>query len=179
MIKSKTIIDAVVESRKKSKRVVKSGRVEWHNDAGNLHRLGGPALEYDNGDKWWFVNGKLHHDDGPAMCLSDGSKHWYKRGKLHRIDGPAWIDKDVCRWYQNGKLYRADGPSVEFSDGTKEWRTDYKLHRIDGPAIEGGPSGREFYYVDNRRFTEDEFYKYVDHITGEVFIPPGKELTYD
>jgi hypothetical protein len=178
-MKAKLIIDSVVKSRKKSRRIVKSDCVEWHNDAGHLHREDGPAIEWDNGSKFWYINGKLHRLDGPAMCMSDGRQDWYKRGELHRVDGPAWIDKDVRRWYQNGKAYRADGPSVEYADGTNEWRIGYKLHRIDGPAIEGGPSGKEFYYVDGRRFTEEEFYRYVDHLTGEVIIPPGKKLTYD
>ena len=33
-----------------------------------LHRVDGPAVEYPNGDKEWWVNGKRHREDGPAVC---------------------------------------------------------------------------------------------------------------
>ena len=30
----------------------------WYNDKEKLHRLDGPAIEYANGDKSWYMNGK-------------------------------------------------------------------------------------------------------------------------
>jgi hypothetical protein len=41
------------------------------------HREDGPAIEWDNGDKEWYINGKLHRDDGPALILADGRIFWY------------------------------------------------------------------------------------------------------
>ena len=41
------------------------------------HRADGPAIEWDNGDKEWYINGKLHRDDGPALILADGRIFWY------------------------------------------------------------------------------------------------------
>lgn len=32
-----------------------------------LHREDGPALEYLNGKKYWFIDGKIHREDGPAI----------------------------------------------------------------------------------------------------------------
>ena len=29
------------------------------------------------GTKWWLLNGKLHREDGPAVEWTDGNKHWY------------------------------------------------------------------------------------------------------
>ena len=44
------------------------------------HRVDGPAIEYVDGTKVWYVNGKSHRIDGPAFEYSDGSKHWYING---------------------------------------------------------------------------------------------------
>jgi hypothetical protein len=67
-----------------------------------LHRLNGPAAEYVDGSKYWYVDGKLHRTDGPAAEYADGSKVWYVDGKCHRTDGPA----------------------AEWPDGTKSWYID-------------------------------------------------------
>lgn len=40
--------------------------------------------------KKYTLNGKLHRIDGPAMEWSDGDNFWYLNGQLHRTDGPAW-----------------------------------------------------------------------------------------
>jgi hypothetical protein len=70
-----------------------------------LHREDGPAIEYADGSKWWYVDGKRHRGDGPACEYADGSKEWYVDGKRHRVDGPA----------------------VEWADGSKWWYVDDKL----------------------------------------------------
>ena len=41
-----------------------------------LHRTDGPAVEYINGDKLWYVDDRLHRVDGPAV-ESDGDKFWW------------------------------------------------------------------------------------------------------
>jgi len=41
------------------------------------HREDGPAIEWANGDKEWYINGKLHRDDGPTLILADGRIFWY------------------------------------------------------------------------------------------------------
>lgn len=56
-----------------------------------LHREDGPAIEYFNGDKEWFIHDRLHRDDGPAIDYVVGIKRWFKNGKPHREDGPAGI----------------------------------------------------------------------------------------
>jgi hypothetical protein len=71
----------------------------WHNESNQFHRTDGPAVEYANGDKEWWLNDKLHRTDGPAVEYAYGTKYWYQNGKRHRTDGPA----------------------IEWADGTKEW----------------------------------------------------------
>jgi hypothetical protein len=46
-----------------------------------LHRVDGPAVEYSDGDKEWYLDGKLHRVDGPAIEYSDGDTEWYLDGK--------------------------------------------------------------------------------------------------
>jgi hypothetical protein len=72
---------------------------EYKNENGRRHRVDGPAVEYVNGTKAWFLNGERHRTDGPAVEWSDGTKFWFLNGKRHRTDGPA----------------------IEYSNGTKEW----------------------------------------------------------
>lgn len=70
----------------------------------NLHREDGPAVEYSNGNKAWFINSNLHREDGPAIEYANGDKSWYSNGKLHREDGPA-VDSFNGRkvWLLNDK----------------------------------------------------------------------------
>jgi hypothetical protein len=60
------------------------------------HREDGPAIEYTNGSKFWFINGRLHREDGPAIEYSDGSKYWYLNGKhLTEEEHAKQIAKEV------------------------------------------------------------------------------------
>ena len=64
----------------KSKLYVSLERASWFNDKGNLHRDDGPALEYSDGSKLWYLNGLSNRDDGPAVVYSGGFKAWYLNG---------------------------------------------------------------------------------------------------
>ena len=136
----------------------KDGKIIREYRIGNkLHNIDGPAVEWLNGEKFWFQNGKLHRDnDLPAieyangdsyereLCSiqsgTEGSKQWYQQGKCHRDnDLPAieWVN-GTKEWYQNGKLHRDnDLPAIQYCNETKEWHQNGKLHRDnDLPAIE-------------------------------------------
>jgi hypothetical protein len=83
------------------------------------HRLDGPAVEYENGTKEWWVNGLLHREDGPAIEYSkeaseyfDGGEEWWQNGKMHRVDGPALINRFKTEYWVGGNLHRADGPAI-------------------------------------------------------------------
>jgi len=47
-----------------------------------LHREDGPAVEYANGDKLWYINDECHREDGPAIEYTNGDKEWYVNGEL-------------------------------------------------------------------------------------------------
>ena len=93
---------------------------------GKLHRENDkPALEWENGDKEWWVNGKCHREnDKPAIEWVYGGKEWYVNGKLHREnDKPAFEGANGNKsWYVNGKLHREnDKPALEYANGDKSW----------------------------------------------------------
>ena len=77
---------------------------EHRNADGQLHRIDGPAVEYKDGTKEWWINGKLHRIDGPAVERANGTKAWYIDGELYRIDGPA-VERANGRkeWWINGQ----------------------------------------------------------------------------
>ena len=85
-------------------KVLPDGTKEWRLPNRKLHRLDGPAVEYANGSKEWWVDGNLHRLNGPAVEYADGSKAWWVDGKLHRLDGPA----------------------REWANGHKEWWADHE-----------------------------------------------------
>ena len=46
-----------------------------------LHRSDGPAVEWSNGSKEWWIDNKRHREDGPAIESAGGSKSWYINGE--------------------------------------------------------------------------------------------------
>jgi len=77
---------------------------------------------HDNGDREYLKDDLLHREDGPAYEWSDGTKFWYLNGKLHRDNGPAREYANGNKaWYLNGDLHREDGPAIELASGYKEW----------------------------------------------------------
>ncbi|NBR07558.1 MAG: hypothetical protein EBT92_17580 [Planctomycetes bacterium] len=74
------------------------------------------------------MNDKRHREDGPAVEYTDGYKSWYLNGKQHREDGPAVeSDNGSKEWWINDKRHREDGPAVEYTDGNKYWYLNGKL----------------------------------------------------
>ena len=84
----------------------KDGDKEWRLPNGKRHREDGPAVEYFDGNKEWWLNGKLHREDGPAVEYSNGDEEWWLNGKRHREDGPAVeFNSDHKQWWLNGIEY--------------------------------------------------------------------------
>lgn len=140
-------------------------RKEYYKDKKGriLHRLDGPAIEYRNGNKEWWINNKLHREGSPAIESENGREEWFINGLRHRLDGPAvkWIDGSYF-WYKNGKLHRENGPAFYYKDMRREWYINGKLHRLNGPAIEYDrkPIYNE-YYIDDIRYSKEEYDKKV------------------
>lgn len=117
----------------------KHGRIKaWYNNDHQLHRIDGPAEEYADGDKYWWINGRLNREDGPACEYGNGGYEWCKEGKRHRIGGPALqLSGSQSRvYYVEGKIHRDDGPAIEWTDGSTYWYKNGLLHKEDGPALE-------------------------------------------
>ena len=58
-----------------------------------------------HGETFYYIKGtkKYHRVDGPAREWYDGTKAWYLNGKCHRVDGPAIIyNNGEIEWYLNG-----------------------------------------------------------------------------
>jgi hypothetical protein len=56
------------------------GNKFWLNKQKKLHRIDGPAREFENGHKEWWFNGVIHREDGPAAISPSGIKWWYFDG---------------------------------------------------------------------------------------------------
>ena len=59
-----------------------SGNKRWTNPSNQYHRVGGPAIEYANGDKAWYIHDKRHRIDGPAMKWANGIKEYWYKGEM-------------------------------------------------------------------------------------------------
>ena len=92
--------------------VDENGNKYYHSDREmyTLHREDGPAVEYSNGTKAWWINDKRHREDGPAIEYADGDKEWWVDDKLHREDGPAveWADGAKSWWINDKRLTEDD-----------------------------------------------------------------------
>ena len=65
----------------KSTRTVELGVVFWRLPDGKPHRVDGPAIEWPDGYKAWYINGELHRTDGPAIEHINGNKEWWVNGQ--------------------------------------------------------------------------------------------------
>ena len=53
----------------------------YRNSSGQLHRRYGPAVEWANGYKVWYLNDQIHRIDGPAIEYATGTRVWYLNGQ--------------------------------------------------------------------------------------------------
>ena len=87
-------------------------RTEWYNLEGKDHRENGPALEWVNGSKSWWINGKRHRTDGPAVECADGYEEWW-------INGTQYSEQSFNEYINNqnkpclGKKVIVDGIEYE------------------------------------------------------------------
>ena len=136
----------------------------WFDQDGKRHREDGPAIEWENGDKFWFLHGKRHREDGPAIEHATGAKYWYLNNRRHREDGPAieYSNGDK-HWLLNGELHREDGPAIEYPNGDKYWYLNGKRHREDGPAMEYA-DGQKLWFLNGINVTETQFNKKMKNV---------------
>jgi hypothetical protein len=165
----KELFDVTVDTR--------NGRIYYSDEAGEPHRVGAPALEWDNGTLSWYKHGKLdgedgpavewdngyevwlandvlHRDNGPAFVTAEGHESWWNQGYLHRVDGPAVITKKRTPGVVTELVHHADGAGVAGIQEIHYWYQNDELHREDGPAIEFS-DGFKKWYTHGKRLSED------------------------
>ena len=69
--------------------IVDTYGVHYYNKQDQRHREDGPAIEYSNGTKYWYINGYYHKTAGPAIEYSDGTKVWYIMDKGYSYE--EWL----------------------------------------------------------------------------------------
>ena len=145
-----------------------------------LHRNGGPAVIYDDGEEQWYQYGQRHREDGPA-AINGKTEYWFKRGKLHREGGPAKIRHDLheayaLEWFKDGVRHNSDGPAWHYitktGGETKHWWVDGRRHRIDGPAIQDGECLD--WYVKGHHF--DTINGYLDFLIKSELVTDEEAL---
>lgn len=94
--------------------------IEYCDDWGMPHRTDGPAIiDKREGKQEWFIHDERHRIGKPAVMYDDGGEEWWVNGRLHRLDGPAVTHKGSYpkyEWWVEGKLHRIEGPAVVYSD---------------------------------------------------------------
>ena len=160
-----------------------------------LHREDGPAVECDNGDKYYYNMGQLHRDKQPAIyTYINGSLEGYQYfnyGRWHREDGPAFVSglitkPKIEKFFFQGKEYKnleelrkdnqingkisininTKNGKVEDGELIKYYKNDL-LHREDGPAVEH-KNGNALWFIDGKLHNQN----------GPAKIISGKESYY-
>lgn len=57
------------------------GNISYKNNKGQLHRVDGPALIWNDGSVFWYYEDKFHCTNGPAIIhANNGKKGWCIHG---------------------------------------------------------------------------------------------------
>jgi len=88
---------------------------QWMKGDDNFHREGGPAVEFDNGTTWWYLNSLVHRVNGPAIEFDNGKKHWY-------IEDKEYIKDDYDKLIQEVR----DMPKVLRLVDPRRWVREFK-----------------------------------------------------
>jgi hypothetical protein len=67
------------------------GEYDYDYDLVTFHRANGPAVEYKEGTKEWWLNNKLHRVDGPAV------EHGFTEYKEWWIDNKRYSEKEFIQ----------------------------------------------------------------------------------
>ena len=86
-----------IETEYGYKEVCSDGYTYHCNHQDEFHNPNGPAIEYADGSKEYFVNGLRHRTDGPAVECSDGYKAYYLNGVLHNPNGLLLYGRAVIK----------------------------------------------------------------------------------
>lgn len=85
------------------------------------HRDDGPAAEFADGTKIWYVLGEKHREDGPAVEFATGPRHYYWRGQMsssEHVNG----DKQIVFKIADRKTKRRKKGRIEVVASRGGWR---------------------------------------------------------
>lgn len=71
--------------------------IVYYNGCDLIHREDGPAIEYKNGTRSWWLNGEPHRQGGPAIERANGDIKW-------RWNGVEMSLKKYCELMRNKGL---------------------------------------------------------------------------
>jgi hypothetical protein len=132
-----------------------------------FHREDGPAIEFADGTKLWFIDGKELSEEKFNATVNKSLERnsnsyikdaiWYE--KLRRfaeeIKIPIWVNGKKYQFDRDLKLTNHLIMKEQFIIVTKENSKFYYkdkeftiLHREDGPAVERFDGSKSFYYKD-------------------------------
>ena len=113
---------------------------EYRNENNELHREDGPAFEYADGTKAWYLNGERHREDGPAVEDANGHKEWYLNGeeiniKDNLIDLPV-IEQEKIKLINQIKFIKVNNNYLFVNHWLKQDKEFYKRYRLLFKEIE-------------------------------------------
>lgn len=90
----------------------------------------------------WYIKGTyfLHNEGEPAVEYKNGNKFWYQHHKFHRLDGPAMeyrlFDRDGSLIHTGGTLYYINSDSYEEEDYWKHPEVKRYMYLKEHPELE-------------------------------------------
>lgn len=152
-----------------------------------LHRMDGPAVQYNDGKEGYFIYGISFTKDDYDYLIEEinegnlrveiesrsgniGDKDYIYRicfydrdDRLHSEKTPAIIHSDGGYvWKKHGVKHREEGPATLTLGGDIEYWVDGRLHRKDGPAIEYEDGEVEF-YLNGVLLSKDDYEEAIDY----------------
>ena len=143
----------------------------WRNKDGKLHRDNNlPAMIFKDRNKLFYKNGELHRLNGPAIEYIDGTKkYWIEGVQLTEDEFKDSMDweqfKEPIEYDLHGNLIpKMEEPEEEVlyetdDSGNITYRNEMgQLHREDGSASIS-INGSKAYYLKGKPLVENEYYK--------------------
>jgi hypothetical protein len=72
-------------------KIISTGNIHHVKD-GKYHNETGPAIIWQDGSKFWYINGLAHREDGPSTEYINGGKDWCYKGKNYGYDNQFTIE---------------------------------------------------------------------------------------
>ncbi len=88
----------------------------WRNEAGEIHRDGGPAIEPKAAGKSGTATARRIATARPPFSGRRERTQWKQFGEMHREDGPAEESPGQATWWWRGKQHPRRRPRFRAHD---------------------------------------------------------------